>query len=184
MKALKERMNGIVLCLFELAVGILLLIDPVGFTSWIIMTAGVVLVVMGLVEVIKYLKADAKEAALGQSLTKGLLAILAGVFCVFKTEWFIITFPVLTILYGVAILVTGIGKVQLTADMLRAKNKKWFLAAISAVISIVCAIVVLNNPFASTAVHWVFTGVSLLIEGVLDIVTLIMGKKYKEGTNS
>ena len=36
MKSLKENANGIVLCLFELIVGILLLINPVSFTAWII----------------------------------------------------------------------------------------------------------------------------------------------------
>ena len=54
MEALKGSLNGIVLCLFELIVGILLLINPVGFTAWIIMSAGIVLMLLGLVEVAKY----------------------------------------------------------------------------------------------------------------------------------
>ena len=113
----------------------------------------------------------------------GIIFILAGGFCVFKTEWFIITFPVLTIIYGVVILMTGIGKVQLAVDMLRRKNHKWFWAAINAVVSIICAIIILNNPFTSTAVLWIFTGVSLLVEGVLDIVILMIGENFKEMTD-
>lgn len=183
MKKMKERANNIILCLFELIVGILLLINPIGLTSWIIVIAGIVLMIIGLVQVIKYFKSSATEAALGQTLVKGLLSVLAGGFCVFKTQWFIVTFPVLTIMYGVVILVTGIGKVQLTVDMLRMKNKKWFWAAISAVVSIVCAIVILNSPFTSTTVLWTFTGISLLVEAVLDIVTLIVGKKSEGNAN-
>ncbi len=177
MKKIKELANGLVLCLFELIVGVLLLINPVGFTSSIIMVAGVVLMLMGLVEIIRYFKADADEAAMGQSLVKGLLAVLVGVFCAFRTEWFIVTFPALTIIYGVVILVTGIGKVQLTVDMLRQKNKKWFWAAINALVSVVCAIVILKSPFTTTAVLWMFAGISLIAEGVLDIVTMIVGRK-------
>lgn len=177
MKKIKELANGLVLCLFELIVGVLLLINPVGFTSSIIMVAGVVLILMGLIEIIRYFKADADEAAMGQSLVKGLLAVLVGVFCAFRTEWFIVTFPALTIIYGVVILVTGIGKVQLTVDMLRQKNKKWFWAAINALVSVVCAIVILKSPFTSTAVLWMFAGISLIAEGVLDIVTMIVGRK-------
>lgn len=181
MKALKEQINGIVLCLLELLVGVLLLIDPVSFTSWIIMTAGIVLILAGLVDVIKYFRTDPQEAVLGQTLVKGLLAVLAGGFCVLKTDWFIVTFPVLTIIYGICILVAGTRKIQLTVDMLRLKNRKWFWAAISAAVSVVCAIVVLSSPFASTAVLWIFTGVSLLVEGVLDIITLILGRFAEKG---
>ena len=181
MKSLKENLTGIVLCLFELIVGILLLINPVSFTTWIIMIAGIVMMILGLVEVVKYFRSGVKEGSLGQTLAKGLLFLLGGGFCVFKTEWFIVTFPVLTIIYGVIILVTGVGKIQLMVDMLRQKNKKWFWAAINAVVSIVCAIVILKSPFTSTAGLWMFTGVSLIAEGVLDIVTMIVGKKAPEG---
>ena len=145
--------------------------------------AGIVLMILGLVEVVKYFRMSTDEDILRQALTIGLLSILAGGFCVFKTEWFITTFPVFTIIYGILILVTGISKIQLTVDIFRRKNKKWFWAAINAIVTIVCAVVILRSPFTSTAVLWMFTGVSLLVEGVLDIITLIMGKKAPEKDN-
>ena len=180
MKIMKEHPKGVVLCLFELIVGILLLIDPVAFTSGIITIAGIVLMIMGVVSVTKYFRADVAEAALGQELVKGILFLLGGAFCAFRTDWFLVTFPLLTILYGVEILLNGVSKIQLTVDMLRLKSSKWFLAAISAVISIVCAVVILNNPFASTTALWVFTGISLLVEGVFDIVAMILDKRNKK----
>ena len=174
MKYVKEHSGGMVVCLCELLVGILLLIDPVGFTSAILMGAGVVLVAMGVVEVVKYFRADAREAALSQTLVKGILAVLGGGFCLFRTEWFFVTFPVLAMFYGAAILVTGISKIQLAMDLFRRGNKQWFWAAINAAVTIVCAVVVLRNPFASTAVLWMFTGISLIAEAVLDVVTMVM----------
>ncbi len=180
MKKVKEFACGIIFCLFELIAGIMLLINPVGLTSWIIKFVGIALMVMGILEVVKYFRADAKEASIGQILVKGLLALLAGAFCLFKTEWFIVTFPVLTIIYGVVILMTGIGKIQLTVDMLRQKNKKWFWAAINAVVSIICAIVILSSPFSSTVALWIFTGASLIAEAVLDFITVFMGKNPRE----
>lgn len=177
MKFLKAHIGGIALFLLELIVGILLLINPVGFTTGIIMVAGIVMMVVGLVEVIQYFRADKKEAILGQLLTRGLLLLLAGGFCLFQTQWFLVTFPVLTILYGVIILVTGVSKVQMTVDMIRMKNGKWVWAALGAVVSIVCAIVILQNPFASTAALWMFVGITLIVESVLDIVTMILGRK-------
>ncbi|MGN1003399.1 MAG: HdeD family acid-resistance protein [Oscillospiraceae bacterium] len=176
MKALKENVNGIILCLFEILVGILLLINPVGFTAGIIVCAGVVLIVFGIISIVKYFREDAREAALSQALMKGLVALAAGLFCVFKSRWFVVTFPILTIIYGVVIFVAGLGKVQLTVDMLRLKSKKWFISAISAALSLVCAVVILNNPFTTTAVLWMFTGITLIIEAVFDVIALIVGR--------
>ena len=180
MKTIKQFLGGIILCLCEVAIGILLLVNPVGFTAGIITAFGIVLGLWGIGSIIGYFRQDAEEAAASQSLMKGLVLLLAGGFCVLKKAWIIAAFPVMTLVYGVVILISGMGKVQWTADMLRAKNKKWFFAAISAVVSIICAVVILRSPFTSTAALWIFTGVSLICEAILDMVTfLISGRKNK-----
>lgn len=180
MKSLKNNMNGIILCLFEIVVGILLLINPISFTTGIITVAGIVLLIIGLVSVIKYFRSEVNEASVGQFMMKGLVALLAGAFCVFRSQWFIVTFPALTIIYGIAVLITGFAKIQLTFDLIRRKSKKWFLAIISALLSVACAVVILNNPFTSTAVLWMFTGVALIVESIVDIITLIVSSSKKE----
>ncbi|MDO4308988.1 MAG: DUF308 domain-containing protein [Eubacteriales bacterium] len=179
MKFLKQHTNHIILCFFEALVGILLLINPIGFTSGIITAGGVLLLLVGIASIIKYFRAETSEAAASQSLTKGLTALLAGAFCVLRYQWFLVTFPALTILYGVVILVTGLGKIQAAIDMLRQKNNRWFLAAISAVVSLACAVVILNNPFSSTVILWTFTGISLIVEAIFDVVAIIVSGKQE-----
>ncbi|MBQ8616169.1 MAG: DUF308 domain-containing protein [Oscillospiraceae bacterium] len=174
MKALKEYLSPIVFAIFELVVGILLMINPVNFTVGIITAAGVVMILYGIINVIKYFRLDAKTAAAGQTLAQGLCMMLLGAFCTMKSEWFIATFPVLTMIYGVVTLLAGVSKVQLTVDLLRQKNKKWFWGAISALVSIVCAIIILDSPFTTTTVLWMFTGISLVVEAVFDFITVIM----------
>lgn len=182
MKALKENFNGIVICLFELVIGILLLINPVGFTSGIIMTAGGILCLIGLINCVKYFRAEVKEASKGQFLTKGLVALIAGAFCILNTDWFIVTFSALTVIYGVVVLLASVEKIQLCVDMLRQKRKRWYLAAISAVISLACAVIILKNPFSSTAVIWIVAGISLILEAVFDVYTLManLGKQEEK----
>ncbi len=177
MKALKRNTNAIVLCIAEALAGILLLVNPVEFTTGIIMAAGIALMIGGLINVNRYFRSKPAEAAVGQLLTRGLIALLAGVFCAFNPHWFIVTFPVIAILYGAAVLIGGLGKVQLAIDMLRFKNSKWWWGAISAVISIICALVIISNPFSSTDALWWFTGISLIVEAVFDVITQIMRGK-------
>lgn len=173
MKHLKRNGNVILICLFEALIGVLLLVDPIGFTSAIIIVFGVALLMAGLAAVIGYFRADAAEAALSRALAKGLAMLLAGAFCVLRPAWFIATFPLLTMLYGVMILLAGLGKVQWAVDALRLKTGRWFLPALSAVVSIICALVILANPFASTLVLWMFTGISLIVEAALDVAVLL-----------
>ncbi len=177
MKTLKHSGNAILMCIIEVVIGILLLINPIGFTAGIIIVAGIALMVSGLLNVVRYFRSSPIEAAAGQLLMQGLIALLAGAFCTFNPEWFIITFPMIAILYGIAVLIGGLGKVQITMDMLRAKNSKWWWGAVSAVISIICAFVMINNPFSSTVALWWFTGVSLIVEAIFDMITLIMRRK-------
>jgi len=177
MKKMKESYKGIALGLFELVVGILLLVNPLGFTSGIIMTVGAALILTGLVSTIKYFKANAAEAAKGQLLFKGLLALMIGVFCVLRDDWFVTIFPAITILYGLGTLVCGVAKVQFAVDHLRMKDKQWYWMGISALTSIVCACIILASPFATTAVLWTFTGVSLIAEAVLDVLAMIMERR-------
>lgn len=180
MKTIRQNINGIILCLFELVVGILLLINPVDFTTGIIIAAGIALVVLGVISVVKYFRADPVEAAASQTLMIGLIELLAGAFCVVNSYWFVATFPVLTMLYGLVILLAGIGKVQISVDMYRLHKPRWYFVLISALVSIICAMLILNNPFASTTFLWIFTGVSLIIEAAFDVFTLSFNRKSKE----
>jgi len=164
----------------ELIIGILLLVNPVGFTSGIIIAFGIVLMIMGISKTIQYFRTEPEKAAVGQSLVKGLLMFFAGAFCGFNPHWFIATFPVLTLAYGVVILITGITKLQWTIDIIRMKRSKWLWAAISAAVSILCGIVIITSPFSTTAVLWMFIGISLIVEAVFDMIGSIFGNREKK----
>lgn len=131
METFRENLNSIIVCVFELIIGILLLIEPVRFTSGIIIAAGIILIVIAILYFVRYFRMDARKAAVGQFFAKGLMALLTGSFLVFHSEWFIATFPVLTMLYGVVILLSALEKIQLCIDMFRLKKAKWYFAGIS-----------------------------------------------------
>ena len=76
-------------------------------------------------------------------------------------------------LYGVGLLVMGVVKVQWTVDILRVKVGRWYLPGISALVSLVCAAVILLNPFASMVALWVFIGVALIVEAVVDLLAIL-----------
>ncbi len=177
MSKVDKGMGNSLTCIAEIIIGILLLINPVGFTAGIIMTLGIILAVMGISNIVGYFRAAAEEAAQGSGLVKGLLLVGGAFVCLFKTQWLIAAFPLITVFYGVIILITGISKLQWAIDLLRIKQKYWYVALIGALLSIIFAAVILMDPFASTGVLWTFIAVSLIVEAIMDILTFIFGKK-------
>lgn len=163
----------ILLCVCEILVGILLLIDPEGFTTSIVTGAGLLLFAAGAITVFGYFRTPPEQAQQGQGLSKGLCAILAGMFCIFRSGWFVVTFPVLTIIYGISILLIGLVRVQWAVDMLRMKRQRWPLAMISAAISVAAGGVILLDPFSATSVLWRFVAIALLVEAAADLAVLI-----------
>lgn len=161
----------------EMVIGILLLFNPVGFTSGIIIAAGAIMTLLGIASIIGYFKVQAEEAKKQHGLSKGLILTIIGVFCLFKSGWFIATFPILTIIYGVFTLITGVGKLQTSIDMCRTKQAYWFVALIGAILTLVAAVIIISNPFTSTVVMWNFIAITLIVEAVIDIVTFVFARQ-------
>ena len=102
-------------------------------------------------------------------LSSGILCIPAAILGFFGL--FIIFVD--SVSYGVGLLVVGVAKVQWTVDILRVKVGRWYLPGISALVSLVCAAIILFNPFASTVALWVFIGVALIAEAVVDLLAIL-----------
>ena len=168
--------SHLAVCLGEIIVGILLFINPTAFTSGIIFCLGAVLVIAGIASTIKYFTTDAVSAVKEQSILKGLILIIVGCFCLFKLNWFIATFPVLTTLYGIAVLLLGVWKIQLSINMARLKWHRWGIQAIAAALTIIFAIIILLNPFKTAVILWRFAGVSLIVEAIADFISFIFNR--------
>lgn len=177
MKKLFYNFKSIIYCICEAAIGVLLIINPLGFTSAIIRLLGVALSVMGVLSIIRYFKLSPEDGAMTQGLSKGLILTFAGVFCIFCPEWFSAVFPILAVVYGIVILVIGLIKIQWTVDILRNRRAFWFIPAIGALTSIVLALIILANPFATATVMWTFIGISLIFEAIIDAVSAFFENK-------
>ncbi len=168
------KSGSIITCILEIVVGVLLLINPVGFTSGIIIGAGVLLCLGGLLSIVRYFMMKPEIAAQKQLLFKGLLAILGGAVCITKYDWFLSAFPLLTVLYAIAMLILAAGKLQKMADMKRLGLPRWYMPGISAAMAAVLSAIILLNPFGAVAAVWTFVAISLIAEAIVEIVTIAL----------
>ncbi len=173
----KSFWTSIIIALIEAVVGILLLINPTGLAIFIIRAFGILMVIPGIFSIIRYFSEKAEISALGGGLFFGVLECLFGGFCALHPQWFVVTFPVLTVVYGVGVLMLGVYKLQWCVDMLRLKAKYWYLMGISSLLSVVFGIAILIDPFTATEALWMFIAITVIIGAVADIIVAIIGRK-------
>ena len=170
----RRYLRDIITALFLIVVGILLLINPVAFAMGLVKLAGVFLVVLGALRIVRYFRTDPETAARGQDFFIGLIAILGGLFCIFFTGWFLSAFTTLAVIYGLLQLLLGFSKVQRTVDFLRMDLSLWYLPAASALIYLVFGFIIVLNPEMTLINVWVFTGVTMILEGIITAVCLFL----------
>ena len=71
------------------------------------------------------------------------------------------------------LIISAILKIQYTVDFLRLKEKLWYVSLIGAIVSITMGALVLFNVFSEPGV-WRFLGISFLVAGLWDIVSVAM----------
>lgn len=169
----KKNMSNLLLCLGELVVGVLLLINPQGFTAGILIALGIALAVLGVFSVVRYFRSDPVLAASERRLAYGLGELALGLFFMLKTNSLVSLFPALVRLYGVGVLVLGLFRIQQFADVRRLHLGSGLITGVSAVITVVYASMVLFMP----EITWIFVGVAMLLEAVMDILILIFERK-------
>ena len=180
MKYIRENWSSLLMILFLITVGILVLVNPDLYTSIIIRVVGVLLTLLGIYDIVKYFRSEPTEAAKGSGFYSGVMMVTAGGFCIFRLNALKSVFPMLAVLYGVFQIVLGYRKLQRTVDALRMKLPLWWLQAISAGISLLFGYLIALNPGMTLMSIWVFTGITMIIEGVFDAASLFVTFRKRE----
>lgn len=174
MEKVKNSLGKLIVCAVEAAVGVVLLINPDGFTKLILIAVGILLCVLGALSAINYFRMAPEEAALSQELVRGLVGLAAGVFLIYKADWIIHHLMPITVIYGVAALFVGIVKLQWTVDMARLHSGMWQSSAVASALSIILAVVILANPFSVRRTLWTFAGIVLIVTAVSTLFSAVL----------
>lgn len=175
-KFLSSKIGNILLCVAEIVVGVLLLINPDKVTSAFVICAGAAMILGGVVCCTLYFVGEAEAMVIKQLLFKGLLLIILGILCVTQYGVLLAALPFVTWVYAIAMLILAAYKVQCTVDILRLSGIRWYFPAISAALAVVLALFILLNPNTAMNVVWGFMGVSIILEAALEIATIILLK--------
>lgn len=179
MEKLKNNLPLIILIALELAVGILLLINAELFTRVILILFGVALMAVGVLFLVRSFTEADRGAMSWIALAVAAVAFVVGVLCTFFSGALINVFAVIAVAYGAILVISAIFKVKAYFDVRRMGLKPSPFTLLSAVIAFILGVIIILNPFKTVEVLWVFTGIVLIVQAVLDIAMLVFKIKLE-----
>ena len=174
MAKLRLLLPTILMLVFEVAIGVLLLIDGERFTQIIFVIFGAVLSVIGLIKLIRSILLSRNGGSIPMAqMMLAIVLIAAGAFFIAASGSVMSVVSAVTLVLGIIIAFTGMLKLLEYATIRKYNSVTW-VAVIGAVISIILGIVIAFKPFGATEVMWTILGVLIIISAVIDLISLII----------
>lgn len=169
----KVKWDSIIIAILTITIGILCVCLPQGSADVLCIVFGCALLVSGCVLLVRYF---AYERFLGGPLLiKAITMILSSIFCFVYPE---VIQSILTILFGLFIVIDSISSLADSVYCARAKVSGWFVLFILSIATACLGVAVMFSNFSTVMV---FAGISLIIEGVTHFVsTLVFNRKVKQ----
>ncbi|MBE6738365.1 MAG: hypothetical protein E7566_06915 [Ruminococcaceae bacterium] len=152
--------------------GLLMTIVPTQSNNIICTTGGILLGLWGLLKLVVYFASTKNAPFTSFGLVQGATLIVFAILLIFSNYTVAET---LIKVMALILIISAILKIQYTVDFIRLKEKLWYVSLIGAVVSITMGLLVLLPVFdyAKQGV-WRFLGISFLVAGLWDIISVIM----------
>jgi len=171
------KLEIILLNVAIILIGVLMVVFPEQSQTIICRVVGILLCAWGLFLMISYFARSKLEVLGSFALVQGVALAGFGVYILLKPEFLA---AVLTIVLAIILLAGGAMKLQYAMDFMRLKLTAWWTELIGAVCMIVLGIVAIADPFKAATTLMIFLGISLLLDGVWDLVSiLVLSTKLK-----
>lgn len=168
------KIGYIIMSLVYCAAGILTVINPSASSAVIGAVCGALLIFFGLVRIIGYFSRDLFRLAFQYDLAYGIFMIALGALILTRPA---AVMSYLCLILGICIFADGLFKIQITVDAKRFGIREWWLILILALLTCAAGVLLTLWHTESAPVLTVVLGVSLLSEGILNLITVLTAVK-------
>lgn len=171
---MKTMNYSIIRCICALVIGVLLVTWPEAAIIYLVITIGVLFLVPGLISVFGYLTAGKQSSR--SFPVAGLGSLLFGLWLMIMPAFFV---GILMYVLGAILVLAGISQiVNLSAA------RSWTVVPggffVIPVLVLIAGIVVLFNPFTAATVPFIILGVSSIVYGLSDLISITRFREKKE----
>jgi len=160
------------------ALGILLIFKSEVTIITISYIIGAVLIAMGVLTELNYLKENKENLAKGDlDIVYGVVCAILGIIIIKNPEAIASIIPLAV---GVIIVANSVVKLQYSLELRKEKNDLWISTLILSIVMVICGIVLIFNPFTGAVLFTRIVGIFILIYAILDLVSTFFIKKTLE----
>lgn len=160
--------SSLITSIILLILGVLLIFESEATILSISYIIGGCLVAAGLTAVINFFRARMKDSFSELNIVYGIVTTVAGILII--THPYVIG-SFIPIVIGIGIIINSSMKLQYAFELKNIHNNMWKTAMIISIISTLCGIVLLFNPFAGAVVLTKIIGGFIIVYALLDIIS-------------
>ena len=169
----KVKWEVLLTALFAITIGILFVCLPESSSDVLCTVVGIIFLALGCAFLVRYIMSG--FWLVGGMLLFSVVFIMGGIFCLTQPE---IVKSILTVVFGLFLIIDGLSKVQDGVYCARDKVKGWWVLVLDAILMVVLGAIVMFGTFEYVMI---FAGISLIVDGVCDIVlTLTFSSRVKK----
>ena len=135
---------------------------------------GAILLAIGIIAIVRFIRNSNKDIFNQLNIVYGVISIVAGLFLITIPEAIGSAIPIVV---GIIVIISSSMKVQQALVLKNMGNKYFLPTLITAILCLVCGVIILFNPFKSAVVVTKIIGLFIAIYAILDLVNTIILRK-------
>lgn len=155
-------------------IGLVLILVPEAAFTWLGRLLGISIIVFGGIKLVGYFSRDLFRLAFQYDFAFGILLVVLGILTLSHPNE---TMGFLSVILGIPVLADGLFKIQIALDSRRFGIRRWWLILILAALTCGVGIVLVFRPAVGILVMTMFMGVSLLLDGILNLCVALFTVK-------
>lgn len=163
----KREIKGIFISILLVALSIFIIMKPDEIITNLIKVIGIALILIGTIDFMNYFRSPEDERLFNYGLLKGLMELSIGILFIFKGDMLRELF---FIIIGLIIIFINVSKLQISLSLKEIEYSNWFLGVVISSIAIILGIVIILNPFETTQIVVITSGVILLVSELCNII--------------
>ncbi|MDO4274003.1 MAG: DUF308 domain-containing protein [Eubacteriales bacterium] len=170
-RILKIAKNGyIIMSVLFCLLGAWLIVFPGCSAKVFCILVGVLLILDGIIKIIGYFSKDSYCLAFQFDLAFGILIIAIGAVVIIRSE---VMTSLFFAVFGVIILADALFKIQMSIDARKFGLGMWWRILIVAIVTGVFGTILLVKPFEGARIMMILAGISILLEGILNLCVAV-----------
>ena len=158
--------------------GILFIVFPDTSISVMVKLSAVIMMLLGIIKLVGYFSKDLYRMAFQFDLEFGILLFVLGIVALIKPNGAV---NVLCIALGIAVLTDGLFKMRISFESKKFGISEWWLTFAASILAILIGLVLVFKPSNSANVIMAVLGISLVVDGLLNLCVAFTSVKIIKG---